>query len=67
MRNTRDYQKGKIYSIRSASTDKVYYGSTTQTLTKRLSLHNANFKQQQQYVKDNYCQVRSFDIIAYSQ
>ena len=62
MRNTRDYQKGKIYSIRSPSTDKVYYGSTTQTLTKRLSLHNAIFKQ---YVKDNYCHVRSFDIIAY--
>jgi hypothetical protein len=32
------YQHGKIYTIRSFQTDKFYIGSTTQPLSKRLSI-----------------------------
>jgi len=34
-----DYQKGKIYRIISPSKNLVYYGSTTQTLSRRLIAH----------------------------
>jgi hypothetical protein len=34
-----DYKNGKIYAIRSHQTEQIYIGSTTQTLTKRLSKH----------------------------
>lgn len=40
-----DYANGKIYTIRSFQTDKYYIGSTTSTLTKRLSEHKAKYKQ----------------------
>jgi hypothetical protein len=38
-----DYKNGKIYSLRSPHTDKVYVGSTTQPLFKRLSKHRGNY------------------------
>jgi hypothetical protein len=38
------YQKAKIYRIVSPSKNLVYYGSTIQTLTKRLSLHLTDYK-----------------------
>jgi len=34
-----DYSKGKIYKIVCHETEEVYYGSTVQTLSKRLSQH----------------------------
>ena len=34
-----DYQKGKIYAIRSHQTDKIYIGSTTTKLSRRLTEH----------------------------
>ena len=34
-----DYNNGKIYTIRSPTTDKYYIGSTTQLLSKRFSVH----------------------------
>ena len=34
-----DYSKGKIYRIVNNENDKVYYGSTTQLLSKRLHEH----------------------------
>ena len=34
-----DYSKAKIYSIRSHSSDKIYIGSTTLSLSARLSEH----------------------------
>ena len=38
------YQNGKIYAIRSPNTDKIYIGSTTQSLKKRLWNHkNDNY------------------------
>ena len=36
---------GKVYAIRSHQTDKIYIGSTTQLLCKRLGDHKANYKQ----------------------
>ena len=39
-----NYQNGKVYAIRSHSTDKIYIGSTTQLLFKRLSGHVADYK-----------------------
>jgi len=40
----KDYSKGKIYCIRSFQTDKVYIGSTIQTLAQRLAKHRTNYK-----------------------
>lgn len=37
-----DYQNGKIYAIRSPQTNKIYIGSTTQSLRKRFSLHKCD-------------------------
>ena len=34
-----NFQNGKIYCIRSHQTDKVYIGSTTQTLAQRFGKH----------------------------
>jgi hypothetical protein len=38
------YQNGKIYAIHSYQTEHVYYGSTTQPLSKRMGFHKASFK-----------------------
>ena len=35
----RDYTKGKIYIIKNTKNDKVYIGSTTQTLSRRMTDH----------------------------
>jgi len=35
-----DYKNGKIYALRTHHSDEIYIGSTTQTLTKRLSWHH---------------------------
>ena len=37
-----DYKNGKIYVIRNYINDKVYIGSTTQSLSKRFSLHKSD-------------------------
>lgn len=39
-----DYNNGKIYTIRSPHTDKYYIGSSTQSLSKRFSLHKNDLK-----------------------
>ena len=57
-----DYNNGKIYTIRSYQTDDIYIGSTTQTLTKRLSTHKSNFKR---WKKGTQHYVTSYDIIKY--
>lgn len=55
-----DYSKGKIYSIRSSQTDRVYYGSTTQSLTKRMSVHKSKYLE---YLDGKYHYLTSFDIV----
>lgn len=37
-----NYKTGKIYCIRSHQTDKIYIGSTTQSLSKRMYSHKSN-------------------------
>jgi hypothetical protein len=46
-----DYQKGKIYKLWSPSKNLVYYGSTTQTISQRLSRH---LKCYENYEKTNH-------------
>jgi hypothetical protein len=38
-----NYQNGKIYKIVSNHTDKVYYGSTANTLHQRMGLHRSKY------------------------
>mgnify|MGYP003677989205 FL=1 len=40
-----DYQQGKIYKIWSPQSDKVYIGSTVQTLSKRMTEHRKPSRQ----------------------
>jgi hypothetical protein len=56
------YQNGKIYALRSYQTDNVYYGSTTQPLSKRMGFHKAHYKQWQSG-KFNY--MTSFEIVKF--
>lgn len=39
-----DYQKGKIYKLWSPSKNIVYYGSTCETISRRLSKHLTDYK-----------------------
>jgi len=58
-----DYQKGKIYCIRSHQTDKVYVGSTTQALSMRMCEHRKDYKL---FIKNGKRRnVSSFDILEY--
>ena len=52
------YSTGKIYTIRSFQTDKIYIGSTRQPLHKRLHGHRLNYKSKSIY-------VTSYEIIKY--
>ena len=47
------YKNGKIYKLVSESCDDVYYGSTTQTLSSRLSDHKYNLKKNRRGVSKN--------------
>jgi hypothetical protein len=44
-----DYQKSKIYRLFSPSKDLVYYGSTTETLSSRLSKHIYTYNNKDKY------------------
>ena len=55
------YQNGKIYCIRSPSTDKIYIGSTIeQYLSNRFGGHNRDYKR---FLNGNRKNVSSFEII----
>ena len=56
------YSNSKIYKLTSSQTDKVYIGSTTQTLTKRLSKHKSNFKR---WKNGKYSYTSSYELIKY--
>jgi hypothetical protein len=54
---------GRIYKIFSSSTDKIYIGSTTKTINKRLIEHRTDYKR---YLNNNnYSNVTSFEIVQY--
>lgn len=56
-----NYRNGKIYCLRSHShPEKVYIGSTTQTLAQRLGCHRASYKA---YWNNKFNYVTSFEII----
>ena len=55
-----DYSKGKIYTIRSYSTDDVYVGSTCTTLTKRLSKHKSDYGY---WLKKDYRYITSYEVL----
>ena len=55
-----DYANSRIYRIVCNDTGKQYFGSTTQSLAKRLSRHKAGFKQWQ---KGNNTFTTSYEII----
>ncbi len=52
------YQNGKIYKITSPHTDKIYIGSTIQSLHDRFASHKSVFKHKKNYTS-------SFDILQY--
>jgi hypothetical protein len=56
------YNNGKIYAIRSNQTDKVYIGSTCDTLPKRLYVHRNNKKR---YEKGKYHYVTSYEMLEF--
>jgi hypothetical protein len=56
------YQRGQIYAIRSHQTTGVYYGSTTQSLSKRLHEHKNNYKS---YLNEKGHYISSFEILKY--
>jgi hypothetical protein len=61
-RNPMNYANGKIYTIRSYQTDEIYIGSTTQSLSKRLSCHKADYNKW----KNGKCHyVTSFKLLDY--
>ena len=55
------YQRGKIYSIRSDSTDEVYIGSTIQPLSERLRKHRVSYKLYKEGKRSDY--VTSFKLL----
>ena len=57
-----NYANGKIYTIRSHQTDKIYIGSTTQTLSRRLAKHKSKYKCWKNGAKDK---TSSFEILQY--
>ena len=54
-----NYQNSKIYKLVSDATDAIYIGSTTQSLSKRLSKHKSSYKL---YVDKKYNYVTSFEL-----
>ena len=56
------YMNGKIYSIRSYQTDKIYIGFTTQPLHKRLFKHRNGYKNYKIHSKKY---TSSFEIIKF--
>ena len=58
-----DYQKGKIYSIRSHQTEEIYIGSTTQTLFARLASHKRDYRHYKK-CKKGYV-ISSFHILQF--
>jgi len=55
-----DYKNGKIYRIVCNETGLCYVGSTTSTLTKRLSSHKSSYKN---YLEENSNYVTSYKIL----
>lgn len=57
-----DYSNGKIYKLWSFQTDKIYIGSTCQTLSQRIGKHRATYRS---YLNGNGNYVTSFELIKF--
>ena len=57
MEEKNKYHGGKIYTLRSPSTDKIYIGSTTQSLAKRKALHKVNKHNEIAQLNDFYIEL----------
>lgn len=55
-----DYQQGTIYKIVSENTDKVYVGSTTQTLEVRFSQHKNCYEK---FQNGKYYYITSYELL----
>lgn len=56
-----DYSKAKIYAIRAPGTDNVYIGSTTKSLSARMSNHRANYIL---YLNGKYHYTTSIEVVS---
>jgi hypothetical protein len=57
-----DYQKGKVYNIKSKNTPDVYVGSTIQILTDRLANHVFKNKQHKLGLENDCTSFRIIDL-----
>ena len=57
-----DYKNAKIYKLVSFQTDKVYVGSTTQSLSKRKAKHKCDYKR---WLDGKKHYITSFELIKY--
>ena len=55
-----DYQNGKVYRVNVNGSDLVYYGSTVQRLSKRLSQHRCSYKR---WLNNDYEYVTVFELL----
>jgi hypothetical protein len=57
-----NFKIGRVYKITSQNTDKIYIGSTTKNLKRRLQGHLANYKR---YINNKYEYTTSYEILKY--
>ncbi len=57
-----DFNNSKIYKIVSHQTDKIYIGSTTSRLSKRLTEHKSDYKR---YLNGKHHYVTSYEVVKY--
>ena len=62
MANTKDYQNGKIYTIRNNIDEEVYVGSTCQPLSKRMAVHRSNTKIKEAQSRNIYKHMNNLGI-----
>ena len=55
-----NYQKGKIYTIRSRNSDNVYVGSTCNVLRKRIYEHKTDYKN---WINGNPKYISSYEVL----
>jgi hypothetical protein len=53
---------GRIYTLRSHQTTDIYIGSTTQTLSQRMTDHRKNYKS---YLNGTFAYITSYEILQY--
>jgi len=61
--NKTSYQNGKIYKIWSLETDKIYVGSTCDTLTNRMCKHRLDYKNWKEGKRNLVTSAVLFDLV----